>query len=75
MVDEKNKKGLGRGLMSLFGDQDEVSNNIEKLEQRGEVNSPYLLASIGDLVRSRFQPRIYFDDKKLAKLVYEMYGT
>ena len=21
MVDEKNKKGLGRGLMSLFGDQ------------------------------------------------------
>jgi ParB family chromosome partitioning protein len=68
MVDEKNKKRLGRGLMSLFGDQDEVNNNEEKLDQRGEPNSPYLLASIGDLSRSRFQPRIYFDEQKLDEL-------
>ena len=27
MAEEKNKKGLGRGLMSLFGDQVEVKQN------------------------------------------------
>ena len=61
MSDEKIKKGLGRGLMSLFGDQQEtiVKENIK---------SPYLSISIGDLVRNRFQPRNYFDPKKIEEL-------
>ena len=29
MVEEKNKKGLGRGLMALFGDEVESSNSNE----------------------------------------------
>ena len=34
MVDDKNKKGLGRGLMSLFGDQAETtSNDIETIRK------------------------------------------
>ena len=61
MSDEKIKKGLGRGLMSLFGDQQEmpVQENIK---------SPYSSVSIGDLVRNRFQPRNYFDPKKIEEL-------
>lgn len=62
MVDEKNKKGLGRGLMSLFGDQ---SN--ETIVQKASTTS-YLSVSIGDLARSQFQPRNYFDDKKINEL-------
>ena len=62
MVEEKNKKGLGRGLMSLFGDQsDEVS-------AKQIPESSYLSVSIGDLVRNQFQPRNYFDDKKIEEL-------
>ena len=61
MADEKTKKGLGRGLMSLFGDQEE---NLEK----SNIKSPYLLVSIGDLVPNKFQPRNYFDDQKLEEL-------
>ena len=62
MVEEKNKKGLGRGLMSLFGDQsDEVST-------KQIPESSYLSVSIGDLVRNQFQPRNYFDDKKIEEL-------
>ena len=60
MSEEKNKKGLGRGLMSLFGDQVEVDPNTKKHDS----NSSYLLVSIGDLSRNKFQPRIYFDEKK-----------
>ncbi len=62
MADEKNKKGLGRGLMSLFGDQtDEVS-----IKQNQETS--YLSVSIGDLVQNQFQPRNYFDEKKIEEL-------
>ena len=50
MSDEKIKKGLGRGLMSLFGDQQETT-------VKENIKSPYLSISIGDLVRNRFQPR------------------
>jgi len=62
MPEEKTKKGLGRGLMSLFGDQPE-EKNVEPV-----VNSSYLLASISDLVRSKFQPRNFFDEKKIDEL-------
>ena len=61
MADEKTKKGLGRGLMSLFGDQEE---NLEK----SNIKSSYLLVSIGDLVPNKFQPRNYFDDEKIEEL-------
>ena len=68
MVDEKNKKGLGRGLMSLFGDQAETKENLDISIKKIDPNSSYLLASIGDLTRSRFQPRNYFDEKKINEL-------
>ena len=62
MADEKNKKGLGRGLMSLFGDQtDEVS-----IKQNQKTS--YLSVSIGDLVQNQFQPRNFFDEKKIEEL-------
>ena len=38
MVDEKNKKGLGRGLMSLFGDQEETGKNTSELTKKIEDN-------------------------------------
>ena len=64
MADEKNKKGLGRGLMSLFGDQDqEVS-----IQPNLDTNNTYLLISISDLAPNRFQPRNYFDEKKIDEL-------
>ena len=62
MVDEKNKKGLGRGLMSLFGDQ------AQELPVKENPTSSYLSISIGDLIRNRYQPRNYFDDKKIEEL-------
>ena len=68
MSEEKNKKGLGRGLMSLFGNQVEVSNDVRENEKKSNPDSPYLLASIGDLSRNKFQPRIYFDKKKIEEL-------
>ena len=62
MSDDKKKKGLGRGLMSLFGDeQPEVS-------EKSINKSTYLLVSISDLSRNKFQPRNYFDENKLEEL-------
>jgi ParB family chromosome partitioning protein len=68
MVDEKNKKGLGRGLMSLFGDQATAVQDNKTNAVKKDINSPYLLISIGDLNRNRFQPRSYFDKKKIDEL-------
>ena len=68
MVEEKNKKGLGRGLMSLFGDQVESVNDQKNLQQKKKLDSSYLLISIGDLTRNRFQPRNFFDEKKIDEL-------
>jgi ParB family transcriptional regulator, chromosome partitioning protein len=62
MVDEKNKKGLGRGLMSLFGDQ--TNEEVVKLAKE----TSYLSVSIGDLERNQFQPRNYFDERKIDEL-------
>jgi len=50
----KIKKGLGRGLSSLIGDE-KVETNIKKL-------------SIGDLVRNKFQPRKNFEPQNLNDL-------
>ena len=62
MVEEKTKKGLGRGLMSLFGDES------ENVMVKKEPNSSYLSISISDLVPNQFQPRKYFDEKKIDEL-------
>ena len=62
MNDEIKKKGLGRGLMSLFGDQ------VEQAPVKLDPNSPYFLISISDLVPNPFQPRNFFDEKKIEEL-------
>ena len=62
MFDKKIKKGLGRGLTSLFGDQ------VEEKPEKSNTHGPYLLVSIGDLERNRYQPRNYFDEKKIEEL-------
>jgi hypothetical protein len=43
MVNDKNKKGLGRGLMSLFGDQEVSTNKEVELSKKVNVNGSYLL--------------------------------
>ena len=68
MVEDKNKKGLGRGLMSLFGDQEKTKINEDNSQDKTESKNPYLLVSIGDLTQNRFQPRIYFDETKIDEL-------
>ncbi len=62
MIDKKTKKGLGRGLSSLFGDQP------DEIPSKEIINNSYLLVSIGDLVRNRFQPRHYFNETKIKEL-------
>ena len=68
MVGEKNKKGLGRGLMSLFGDQAQSNLDENNSSAKSVPESSYSLVSIGDLNSNRFQPRIYFDEKKIDEL-------
>ena len=67
MIDEK-KKGLGRGLMSLFGDQEESVKSREDIVKKIDPNSTYLLVSIGDLNRNKFQPRMFFSQTKIDEL-------
>jgi len=50
----KIKKGLGRGLSSLIGDE-KIETNINKL-------------SISDLVRNKLQPRKFFSEESLDDL-------
>ena len=54
------KKGLGRGLSALFGDQSPKEKDIEKYE----INK----VSISDLSRNPYQPRQIFDETKLEEL-------
>ena len=55
------KKGLGRGLSALFGD--------EKLEKKeDEIVIQQNSALIADLTRNRYQPRLHFDETKLEQL-------
>ena len=68
MPEEKNKKGLGRGLMSLFGDQADQLPKEQNPLNKSDTNNPYLLLSIGNLSRNRFQPRSYFNKEKLNEL-------
>ena len=54
MIDNKIKKGLGRGLSSLLGD----------VPKKIETNK----ISIKDIVRNKFQPRKNFDNEKMEEL-------
>ena len=60
-MSDLKKKGLGRGLSSLFGDAKLTEDNEEKNELQSK-------ALISDLNRNKFQPRINFDEKKLTEL-------
>ena len=64
MSEDPKKRGLGRGLMSLFGDAspNESNSTNETLIMANK------LVSIGNLVRNRFQPRIKFDKEKIEEL-------
>ena len=53
------KKGLGRGLSALFGD---IENKSES--KKSSTNK----VPIADIQRSKYQPRIIFDEEKLIEL-------
>lgn len=55
------KKGLGKGLSALFGDQKKLVNT-DKIE--GIVQK----ALIGDIARNKYQPRTIFNESKLEEL-------
>ena len=54
------KKGLGRGLSALFGDQ-KIEPKVKDISSQNKV-------LIGELNRNRYQPRVYFDEVKLEEL-------
>ncbi|MDA9624421.1 ParB/RepB/Spo0J family partition protein [Pelagibacteraceae bacterium] len=60
MSDQK-KRGLGRGLSSLFGD----AKSPEKIQEDNTTTQRVL---IGDLDRNPYQPRINFNEDKLNDL-------
>ena len=60
MSDQK-KRGLGRGLSSLFGD----AKSPEKIQEDNATSQKVL---ISDLNRNPYQPRINFDEDKLNNL-------
>ena len=54
------KKGLGKGLSALFGDQKSPENK----EFQGSIRK----ISIASIKRNKYQPRLVFDDEKLNEL-------
>lgn len=62
-MSSKKKKGLGRGLSALFGDQKQKEVAISE-----SASSDQTYALIGDLVRNEYQPRTKFDEAKLIEL-------
>jgi ParB family chromosome partitioning protein len=59
-VSPTKKKGLGRGLSALFGDQ----GSVEESQLNRELNT----VSISDLSRNPYQPRENFNQNKLEEL-------
>ena len=55
------KKGLGKGLSALFGDQ-KKPENTSKIEENVQK------ALIGELARNKYQPRTIFDETKIDEL-------
>ncbi len=60
MIDKK-KKGLGKGLSALFGDEKEA-------KEGKPLNIVENTALIGELSRNQFQPRLTFDETKISEL-------
>ena len=60
-MSELKKKGLGRGLSALFGDD-------KTEEYKNETLLTNKTALIGELTRNQFQPRLSFDEKKISEL-------
>ena len=58
----KKKKGLGRGLSALFGDE----KNENKPKTKNIASNTKAL--IGDLTRNPYQPRQIFNEEKLEEL-------
>ena len=56
----EKKKGLGRGLSALFGDE----KPKEKPQELNQLNT----VSISDLSRNPYQPRQHFSEEKLEEL-------
>ena len=54
------KKGLGRGLSALFGDE-KAKNKPQEINQTNII-------SLSDLSRNPYQPRQYFSEEKLEEL-------
>ena len=54
------KKGLGRGLSALFGD-DKPKDKPQNIDRSDTV-------SISDLSRNPYQPRQHFNEEKLEEL-------
>ena len=65
----KKKKGLGRGLSALFGD--EKSENKSKTKNIASNTK----ALIGDLTRNPYQPRQIFNEEKLEELTNSIKKT
>ena len=59
-MSSNKKKGLGRGLSALFGDEAKKEINIEKKDT--------LKLAISELSRNPYQPRQIFNEKKLEEL-------
>ena len=57
------KKGLGRGLSALFGDQKKEPNS-----NKSSIQNKITKANIVDLSPNKFQPRAHFNEKKLEEL-------
>ena len=55
------KKGLGKGLSALFGDQ-------KKPEKSSKIEENIQKVLIGELARNKYQPRSIFDESKLEEL-------
>ena len=51
------KKGLGRGLSALFGDQ-------KPDQKERKITQSSLKAGISDLRPNKYQPRIHFNEDK-----------
>ena len=56
------KKGLGRGLSALFGDQKSELKKDEKRNQNLEK------AEVSDIRPNKYQPRVHFNEEKLNEL-------
>lgn len=60
-MSEQKKRGLGRGLSALFGDEKSLKSDETTT---GNVKT----ASISDLIRNKYQPRMKFDEDKIVEL-------